>query len=228
MGMFGNKKNLLPQATVADLMRDLPISVSNGPASTPGIGDDLPGSRQMGGMTTAPMVLGGGEASRQKFGTWEAIGTLGDALQAIGGGQGTYLPMVLGERQQQRQRQQAMQDFYAKQQVELQNAIRLAQEKSKNPDYDATERALIASGVTPGSPQWAAAMKTRAENALDPVVSGSIGGKDFFGPRSLVMSNLTGGGGDLPSVSSAADYERLPQGAQFRDPSGNIRTKGAR
>lgn len=109
MGMFGNKKNLLPQDTVAGLMRDLPIGVG-GAAATPGIGDDLPGANPMGGMTRAPMVLGAGEAPRQKFGTWEAIGTLGDALQAIGGGQGTYLPMVLGERQQQQQlaRQQAM------------------------------------------------------------------------------------------------------------------------
>ena len=32
-------------------------------------------------------------------------------------------------------------------------------------------------------------------------------------------------GGDIPTVSTDADYARLPSGAQFRDPQGNLRRK---
>ena len=45
----------------------------------------------------------------------------------------------------------------------------------KPPEYGEFERALIASGVQPGTPQWAEMMSRRRDNMLDPIVNTPIG-----------------------------------------------------
>jgi hypothetical protein len=55
------------------------------------------------------------------------------------------------------------------------------------------ERALAASGVQPGSPEWAAAMKTKVQNTLDPWTNIVSGGNSFTGRQSLVDRALNGG-----------------------------------
>lgn len=63
---------------------------------------------------------------------WQILGVIGDALQAVGGGQGTYIPSILAERQQeeegrrrlaerQAERQQTLADWLWKQQYERDN-----------------------------------------------------------------------------------------------------------
>jgi hypothetical protein len=61
-----------------------------------------------------------------------------------------------------------------------------------------------------------------------------IGGRPVFGTpeqiQSLLQSGAFGGqqqgGGNVPTVRGQSDYDALPPGAQYRDPQGNLRTKG--
>lgn len=60
------------------------------------------------------------------------------------------------------------------------------------PEQSEFERALAASGVQPGSPEWAAAMKTKVQNTLDPWTNIVSGGNSFTGRQSLVDRALNG------------------------------------
>jgi hypothetical protein len=73
----------------------------------------------------------------------------------------------LEEAQYQRHRQDALEDFTKHQQIEQQYA--------PAPQPGEFERALMASGVNPGTPEWTQAMKTRAANMLDPIVNTPYG-----------------------------------------------------
>lgn len=65
------------------------------------------------------------------------------------------------------------------------------------------ERALQASGVLPGTPEWQQAMQRRVSNQLDPFVNTQLPGGGFYsGPRSLFEAQL--GGGDQPSGTPGA------------------------
>lgn len=68
-------------------------------------------------------------------------------------------------------------------------------------------------------------------NLGDPMVTVPLpNGQVYSGPRSGMGSALGGGqaqqGGNLPTVSDQRSYDLIPAGSQYRDPSGQIRTKG--
>lgn len=98
--------------------------------------------------------------------------------------------------------------------------------QNKPREGDGFERALEASGVTRGSPEWGKAMGRKVENILNPMmavqtVDANGNPAITWAPRNPVAPM----GGDVPSISDEAGYNALPPGAQFRDPSGQLRTK---
>lgn len=80
----------------------------------------------------------------------------------------------------------------------LKNSMRKAQQPN---DF---ERLLLGAGIQPGTPQWAEANRQRAESLYDPTVNANVGGRDFFGPRSLLLNNLGGGGDPTSGVTPGA------------------------
>lgn len=67
-------------------------------------------------------------------------------------------------------------------------------------------------------------------NKTDPVVNVPLGGgQTYFGPRSAIPSTFSGqqaAPASITTVQDQAGYDALAPGAQYRDPSGNLRTKG--
>jgi hypothetical protein len=67
-------------------------------------------------------------------------------------------------------------------------------------------------------------------NKTDPVINVPLGGgQTYFGPRSAIPSTFGGQQGGPTSVTTVSDqagYDALAPGAQYRDPAGNLRTKG--
>ena len=93
---------------------------------TPGIGDGLPGATPMGGVgdfisPETRNILDTAPPAKAGFGARDVVGIIGDALSAMGGGQGVYTQMKLRERDTaqrlqmaQQQRQADMEDWRAK------------------------------------------------------------------------------------------------------------------
>lgn len=175
---------------------------------TPGIGDGLPGATPMGGagdfispetrniLDTAPPAKAG-------FGARDVVGIIGDALSAMGGGQGVYTQMKLRERDTaqrlglaQQQRQADMEDWRAKFDYERQFP--------KAPSPNDTERDFAYIEQTLGRDsaiQW-------LKNKTDPVVSIPVPGGTYLGPRSGMAATVEKGG-DRPSVGNAAPQSAI-------------------
>ncbi len=103
----------------------------------------------------------------------------------------------------------------------------------ENPD--AFTQTLIRAGIDPASPQAQALYRQSAQNqAGSPYQAVAIPADGQLGIINRFTGTEVGQGGgqpspqtsDVPTVRSAADYERLPPGAPYRDPDGNLRTKG--
>lgn len=98
------------------------------------------------------------------------------------------------------------------------NAISLVDNiyKARNPAKPAPtefERALSASGVQPGTPEWQKAMATKVQNTLDPWTTIVSGGESLSGRQSLVDAALNGRGGGPASGGAGAPAPARPQGA---------------
>jgi hypothetical protein len=88
--------------------------------------------------------------------------------------------------------------------------------------------------VTPSVKQ----MRERAQSVVDSVnqealrrVNDARGAVDFYRTEAglpPLYSSDTGSasGGNVPTISSQADYAKLPKGAKYKDPNGVLRTKG--
>lgn len=67
-------------------------------------------------------------------------------------------------------------------------------------------------------------------NKTDPVINVPLGGgQTYFGPRSAIPGTFgaqQGAPAGIPTVQDQAGYDALAPGAQYRDPAGNLRTKG--
>jgi hypothetical protein len=70
------------------------------------------------------------EPPKRKFGAVDAIGVLGDALQSFGGGQGSYVPMLLADQR----RNQALQDTETQRQRDVADWLAKEQWKRNNPE----------------------------------------------------------------------------------------------
>lgn len=80
-----------------------------------------------------------------------------------------------------------------------------------NPAMSEFERALEASGVARGTPQWVEAMVKRRDNFLDPMTSVPLpGGQVYLGPRSGLSAVM--GGGDPASGGGGMAPPTAPVG----------------
>lgn len=75
------------------------------------------------------------------------------------------------------------------------------------------ERALIASGVQPGTPGWQQANATKVQNTLDPWTSLVSGGESLMGRQSQVQRALMGGGGPVSPGAGIPSGSSLDSGA---------------
>jgi hypothetical protein len=97
-----------------------------------------------------------------------------------------------------------------------------AQWERKNPKPLAPtefERMLQASGVQPGTPDWAQAMARAVENRTDPQVTVSLpGGGIFVGPQSELANVLKGGGPVSTGPGASPPPSTLPPDFAFDSP----------
>ena len=145
------------------------------------------------------------DAQPRKFGTWDAIGILGDALSSFGGGQASYLPGLAAQAQQQNTARQKLQEQQAKRTADWEDWVRQKQWERDNPapinndtvnDYNFYRTQLGEDGAN----RWLA-------NQTDPVVSIPLPwGQTYIGLRSGLGAATKGG--DRASVGNSA-----PQGA---------------
>lgn len=156
----------------------------------------------------APPVKRGGMFANGSVGR-AALGGLLDSILQQTGGQPVNMPLMM----QQRQRQQAMEDWQAKQSAEFAQQMQLARQKATLPSGE-FERSLMASGVMPGSPEWAQAMARRVQNQLDPWTNIVVGGNSVMGRQSAVEAALKGGGqaSGGPAVGTVEDGYRFKGG----------------
>lgn len=213
MAMFGNRKAYtapgnLPADFSAELLRSVPIA------------SVMPGDRPEYPMPSLPGLGGAAPVADRKFGTWEAIGTLGDALQAIGGGQPTYLPMLQQqdaqlreERMRQQRRAEEYQNWQRRYDYQAANA---------QPETPALQKNFAWYQSLPAETK---AEFERYQNIAGPPITMDVVNPNGSVTRTIQPRNSLGAGSAV-RVSSAADYEKLPVGAQYYDPSGNLRTKG--
>lgn len=78
-------------------------------------------------------------------------------------------------------------------------ALLLKNSLPKRKEYDDFQNRLIEGGILPGTQEWIDANRGAAMNTSDPIINATVGGRDFFGPRSLLQSEI-GKGGD-PQIS---------------------------
>ena len=197
---------------------------------TPGIGDGLPGATPMGGVgdfisPETRNILDTAPPAKAGFGARDVVGIIGDALSAMGGGQGVYTQMKLRERDTQQrlqmaqqQRQADMEDWRAKFDYERQFP------KAGGSEPDVIQLQRIADD--PNQPESVRkAARDRVTSMNDPIVNVSLGGRDFAGPRSLFLGSQ--GGGDprispqpvaqnpAPTVGSGAPHLTIDQMGAF-------------
>jgi hypothetical protein len=114
----------------------------------------------------------------------DAIGVLGDALQGFGGGKGSYVPMLLAEKQQRREielaeseRQRNVADWIAKQRY-----------SADHPEPTALERNVAA--FQNFTPEQRAVYGQMQEAQQGPVTLTLPGNRIYSGPRSGLPSAL--------------------------------------
>ena len=217
MGMFGQRK---------PMFGDIP-GLKMGPYDTPPISGGAPQMGQVGAMdpntqamTKKPGFFAPGQAGRH------IVGFIGDALQRLGGGEGTYMPQMMHMQQQDAEIRARLQEAIAKRQAEREDKQWEWQNKPQE-DKDQLTRYMRAAGIDPMSDQGRKMYADAAMNAANPLQGvpytdeqGNSGLK-FIRPGDMGPPSS---GAVAPT--SKADYDALPAGAQYRAPDGSIRTKG--
>jgi hypothetical protein len=122
MAMFGNREPLnFGRAPSDDLYGTQPIGLDQI------LQGQIPADPRI-AQTTKPDFFG-------KGGDWtKVLGTLGDALQIAGGGRATYAPAIQQEVDQQRQRQQELQNYQMQRRDKLSDMLAELQYKRENPE----------------------------------------------------------------------------------------------
>ncbi len=96
-------------------------------------------------------------------------------------------------------------------------------------DLTGFQKDLAAAGIDPTSDEGKTLARDFVRNKVDPIVTMETpNGRQFIGPQSVYMERFGAGAGTpqrLPTVSTDAQYDALPSGAQFLDPRGNVRSK---
>ena len=97
----------------------------------------------------------------------------------------------------------------------------------KTPQLTDFQQMLVAGGIQPGTPEWAAKNLARATTMADPFVTAQLpGGRFYSGPQSQFQSALTGGGDPASTGSAGAPPATLPPDFDF-DKGGAPQPRGA-
>lgn len=161
MGMFGALKR-------KPMFGDIP-GVKMGPYDTPPISGGAPQMGQVGamdantqGMTKKPGFFAPGQAGRH------IVGFIGDALQRIGGGEGTYIPHMMQMQQQDAEIRARLQEAIAKRKAEREDK-QWEWENKPQEDKDQLTRYMRAAGIDPMSEQGKQMYSAAAMNAANPL-----------------------------------------------------------
>jgi hypothetical protein len=127
---------------------------------------------------------------------WKILGVIGDALQAAGGGKGTYAESMMDL--------QKRTDDERKWQAQLAQQAEIARMKAADPGEDSFTRAMMGAGIQPGSPEYIQMARKRAEMLTNPVqlVPDGMGGQVAVRPNSM--------GGGLPQGYDPSEWEVAP------------------
>lgn len=148
------------------------------------------------------------------------LGVLADTLAGAAGREGPYAASMRAKAEQEalqeharQQREASMQDWRTK--FEYANEYERNNPKPHQPDD--FERSLMASGVQPGTEEWANANRQRLQNFTDPIVNVNLpGGAIYSGPRSGLQAALgrsSGGNADsTPTTEDGHSYTPGPGG----------------
>lgn len=167
---------------------------------------------------------------------WQILGIIGDALQQAGGGKGTFMPAFLDmqeqtrkERETQQKLERQMQDFMGAG-LTQQQARLVATGGANYGDFQPKNNDTINDYDFISKTLGKEAADTYLRNLGDPMVNIPLQNGQFYsGPRSqmgVALGTGTGAPSGLPTVSDEAGYNALQPGQQYRDPNGNVRTKG--
>lgn len=217
MALFGNKRPDDFPIGLPGLMGGYGGGTFNpdGSAATPTIstpsGNDLgamPAGLTLGATTPQPKKGGGLFGSNSAL--WKVMGAVGDAMSMSNGLPATFTPAMLA----QRQHQQTMAEKEADRQAQFQNEVALARIKAADPGDDAFTRAMQAAGYVPGSPEYVALAKKRAESLTNPVQFMSDGMGGYIPVRPY------GGDGSAPPTQPVGKITLIPGGGVGNGASG--------
>lgn len=189
-----------------------------------------PGSGGLGTPSFGGGVETAAQAPRKRGGLFGSGVNAGDLLYALGGALGGDNGAAVGEIMARKERSRLEQQKLAMQEVERERERSewLYREQWKLKNAPAGDN-----------------IDLREDNAgnmwsFDKRTGQPLGDKPVWvdrAPKTIVHDGMRidvanpfstpGGGSAVPTVSDAAGYEALPPGAQYRDPSGNLRTKKA-
>lgn len=143
-------------------------------------------------------------------------GIIGDALAAASGGSPVFTQNLMAQRQREQELQAQEAQWTRRRQAErTQNREDKLWERDNIPSQgDALERALKASNVLPGTPEWTAAMKRRADNLLNPMMA--VQTVDAQGNPAITYTPRNGVRAE-PSAPPSAAIEYLRQNPAMKD-----------
>ena len=153
-------------------------------------------------------------------GTKRIVGIIGDALLGLAGQQGIYGPMM-HQRRMQEQQERAWQQ---RAQIERMGRREDMQWEWQNKPRDLGSPYRTEDNA--GNVHEMQADGTFKPIFVDPNDRTYLQDGQLITVPNRVRGAMSMGGGGIPTVSDAASYEALAPGTQFRDPQGNLRTKG--
>lgn len=156
-----------------------------------------------------------------------ALGAIGDTFAQQSGGQAIMAPMVMKGIMGAREAKRAAESAAAKREQDNQDWLwrhdyERANPKSSTPyRWEANDGSLMELGAD-GQP----AVRYKDPTPKMNFIPDTMGGGKWVALPGTGAAAQPGSAGALPTVSDEASYNSLPPGAQYRDPSGNLRTKG--
>lgn len=140
------------------------------------------------------------------------LGGIADGVARWGGAQPGYANGIQQQREEERFRQK----------LEAERQMRLATMQSRAEQPTNAGRMALEAGLQQGTPQYQEFVRRYAFKPTILQIPNAQGGTDY---TEYDQSGMGGMGDSVPTVSDETSYNAIPQGAQYRDPSGNLRIK---